>query len=130
MSSRRSRRASSRTAASDPRSSVGLSVARSFMTCTSAAPPTDLRLQLLDQLQILGQTAEIATAVLGDDDEILDPHAELTGQVDARLNRHHFAGGEHVLRARREARLLVHLEPDAVAEAVAEALAVPGGGDR
>ncbi len=65
-------------------------------------------------------------AVLGDDDEVLDPHPELARQVDAGLDRHHFAGREHVLGALREPRRLVHLEADPVAEPVAEALAVAG----
>ena len=39
---------------------------------------------LLHQLQLFGQRAEIPQPVLGDDDEVLDPHPELTGEVDAR----------------------------------------------
>ena len=69
---------------------------------------------------------QVPAAVLGDDDEVLDPHAELARQVDARLDGDDFAGREHVVGARREARPLVDLEADAVAEPVAEVLAVAG----
>ena len=65
-------------------------------------------------------------SVPGDDDEILDPHSQLAGNVDPRLDRHHLAGLEHVLGAVRDARRLVDLEADTVAEPVAEALAVAG----
>ena len=87
-------------------------------------------LALIDELELFRQAAEVAVAVVGDDDQVLDPDAELARQVDAGLDRHHFAGREHVLGARRDARPLVDLEADAVAEPVAEALAVAGGVDR
>ena len=48
------------------------------------------------------------------------------GQVDAGLDRHHLAGLQGVLGAAAEPRRLVDLEADAVAEPVAEALAVAG----
>ena len=69
-------------------------------------------------------------ALVGDDDQVLDPDAELARQVDARLDRHHFPRRQGVLGALREARPLVDLEPDPVAEAVAEAVAVAGGLDQ
>ena len=78
----------------------------------------------------MGRPLRLRWPSVGDDDQVLDPHAELARQVDAGLDRHHFAGREHVLGALRDARLLVHLEPDAVAEPVAEALAVAGGADQ
>src|SRR3954469_6851484 len=84
---------------------------------------------LVDELQLLRQAAEVATALGGDDHQVLDPYTKLARQVDAGLDRHHFAGLEHVLGALRDARLLVDLDADPVAEPVAEALAVTGGGD-
>ena len=83
-----------------------------------------------DDPQILRERAEIAVAVLGDDDEVLDAHAEPLRHVDAGLDRHHVAREQLVLGARAEARPLVDLDPDAVADAVAELVAVAGIGDR
>ena len=68
-------------------------------------------------------------AVLGDDDEVLDPDAEAAGDVDAGLDRDDVAGAEHVVGALAEARRLVDLEADAVAEAVAELVAVAAVAD-
>ena len=73
-----------------------------------------------------GSALRLRQPVLGDDDQVLDPHPELAGQVDAGLDRDDFARGEHVVGALREPRPLVHLEADAVAERVAEVLAVAG----
>ena len=63
-------------------------------------------------------------AVRGHDDEVLDPHPEVAGQVDAGLDRHDVPGGELAVSVGGEAWLLVDLEADAVAEAVAEVVAV------
>src|SRR6187402_3694907 len=132
MSSSRSRRASARIAASVS----GLGIAIAFTPAGSTAGTAamrfaaDLPARLLDQLQLLGEAAEIAITVGIDDDQVLDPHPELARQVDPGLDRHHFAGREHVLGALRDAGLLVDLQPYAVPEAVAEALAVPSGGDQ
>src|SRR5690348_18313724 len=81
---------------------------------------------LLDQLKLLGEAAEVAQSLLANDDEVLDPHPELTGQIDPRLDRDDLAGLQHVVGAARQTRALVHLESDTVAKAVPEALAVPG----
>ena len=62
--------------------------------------------------------------VVGDDDQVLDPDPELARDVDAGLDRDHVAGLEHVLRALAQPRRLVDLEPDAVAEPVAEVVLV------
>ena len=67
-------------------------------------------------------------AVLGDDDEILEPDAAEALPVAAGLERDHVAGDERVARAA-EVRALVDLEPDAVAERVEVAvLAAPSPG--
>ena len=63
---------------------------------------------------------EVAAAVLGDDDHILNAHAALAGDVDARLHRDDHARRADRVVESREARPLVDLEADAVAEAVAE----------
>ena len=80
--------------------------------------------RLADQGEALVEAAEVAVPVLADDDQVLDPDAELPGQVDARLDGDDVAGPQLVLGARRQPRALVHLQPDAVAEPVPEALAV------
>ena len=63
-------------------------------------------------------------SVLGDDHEILDPDAADARQIDARLDRHDVAGDEPSLGRAGQPRRLVRDQPDAVAEAVAEVLAM------
>ena len=65
-------------------------------------------------------------AVFGHHDEVLDAHADGLADVDAGLNGHDVAGLQRGGARRGEPRALVHLEPDAVPEAVAEVLGVPG----
>jgi len=61
------------------------------------------------------------------DDEILDAHAELARKVDPGSTVTTFSGHEHGVAAdAREPRRLVDLEADAVAQTVAEVLAVAG----
>src|SRR5680860_644042 len=111
MSSRRSRRASSRIATSDSfggSDGAGSALSRAgrivgavgFTASSSARRRSALRLQLRDQLKLLGQAAEVAATARRDDDEVLDPYAELARQVDARLDRHHLALLQTVLPAR------------------------------
>ena len=72
---------------------------------------------------------EDIAAVLGDDHEILDPHAADARQVDARLDRDDVARRRaRVSAGARQPRRLVGDEPDAVPEPVAEVLAVARGG--
>src|SRR3954447_7756162 len=96
----------------------------------SRTRPSDERCRSVDDAELLGQAAEIAVAVLGHHDQVLDPHTDLAGQINPWLDGDRLAGEKGVLGASRQARRLVHLEPDAVAEAVAEALAVAGLGDQ
>jgi len=70
--------------------------------------------------------AEHLVAVVSDDDQVLDAHAERARHVDARLHRHDVPGRERSLGGLREPRALVDLEPDAVAQPVTELLTVPG----
>ena len=68
--------------------------------------------------------------VRGHHDQVLDPRPAATRQVDPGLDRDHVAGLQPGLGGPREPRRLVDIEPDAVAEAVAEVIAMPGGGDQ
>ena len=58
----------------------------------------------VDDLQLFRQRAEVAEPVVGDHDQVLDPHPELARQVDAGLDRDDFARGEDVVGALREPR--------------------------
>ncbi len=84
------------------------------------APPSG------DDRQLLGEQRQHLLTARGHDDEVLDPHAQPAGQVDAGLDRHDVTDQQRILaRQAREARPLVNLEPDAVAETVAEVIALP-----
>src|SRR6058998_3964027 len=78
---------------------------------------------LVDGHELLREGRQHLRTVLSDDDEILDPDAAETLQVNARLDRDDVAGDELVRGFRAEARGLVDVETDAVAEPVAEGLA-------
>ena len=73
--------------------------------------------------EIVWKSRQVLGAVLGDEHEILEPDAAEARPVAARLDRDHVAA-PRAARCRRKARarLLVHLEPDAVAERVEEAV--------
>src|SRR5215216_6968904 len=78
----------------------------------------------------LGCAAEHLVAALRDDDEVLDSSPAATGHVDTGLDGDDVPGLEPRRRRAREPRRLVDVHPDAVPEAVAEVLAVAGGGDQ
>src|SRR5687767_10978869 len=78
----------------------------------------------------LRQPGEHLVAVRGHDDEVLDPHPDVTGQVDARLDGYDVPGGERALGARGQARLPVDLKADPVPKPVAEVIPVPRLGDQ
>ena len=63
-------------------------------------------------------------------DDVLDASAVPAGDVDAGLDGERHARLERLGVTRDDVRVLVRLEPDAVAGAVHEPLAVPGGGDQ
>ena len=77
----------------------------------------------------LGSEETTSPAVVGDDHEVLDAHADGARDVDPGLDRDHHAGSERGLALLGQPRALVDVEPDAVAEAVAEVLGVAGGVD-
>ena len=68
--------------------------------------------------QILRKAREHLRAALADDDEVFDPHAALAREVDARLHGDDVSSDERVRGLRVEDRLLVHVEPDPVPDAV------------
>src|SRR6476619_3680919 len=78
----------------------------------------------LDGGEVLGGRGQHLAASVVDDHEVLDPDPEAAGHVDARLDRDGVAAHEGGLGARGQARRLVDLQPDAVAEAVTELVAV------
>src|SRR5215218_11438455 len=75
---------------------------------------------LMNGRQYLRERRQDLGAVLADHDQVLDPDPAQAAQVDPRLDGDHVAGGEHVRRLRREPRVLVDEQADAVAEPVAE----------
>ena len=64
---------------------------------------------------------EPPAAVLDDEHEVLETAAAEASDVERRLDGEHLAGDERRVQTAGEARLLVELEPDAVAERVREA---------
>ena len=79
---------------------------------------------LADRNQLAGVAVEHFAAVFGDQHEVLDAHAELAGQVDARLDgEHHARLHRRVVRGRHVAGL-VHVEADLVSQAMREVGAV------
>ena len=78
--------------------------------------------------ELLREAREHVGALVGHGHQVLDPHAQPARQVDARLDRHHVARhkGLVLLGPLAQARLLVHLHAHAVAQPVAETLAVAG----
>src|SRR5436305_11091559 len=81
---------------------------------------------LADRDQILAERRQHLGLTVSDDHQVLDPDPAEALEVDARLDGDDVAGRERVARLAREPRRLVHLEPDAVAEPVAELVAEAG----
>src|SRR3954469_6775261 len=79
--------------------------------------------------ELLRQAAEHAVPAVGDGDQILDADAARALDVHPRLDRHYVARLQRIAARHAQTRGLVDLEPDAVAEAVAEVLAVAGLAD-
>ena len=73
-----------------------------------------------DLEQVLPEAGQVLDPVRGDDDVVLDADAELALDVDARLDGDDVSRLEDVARLRGQPRLLVDVETEAVAEAVAE----------
>src|SRR5207248_1403232 len=72
--------------------------------------------------EVVRVVREILGTVLGDEDEVLEAAAAEPRVVEPGLDRHDVSGHERVATCEAHARLLVHLQPDAVAEAVEEAV--------
>ena len=114
------------------RRGIGRVRARSSIALDIGRDPSRLERARADQATTLGRLrrrGEDLAALLGDHDEVLDPRSAAARDVDPGLHGHDLAGLEARLDALREAGVLVDLQADAVAEAVAEVLAVSGGLD-
>src|SRR5436190_19519726 len=83
-------------------------------------PKTRAQIRALRR-EVVRVIGEDLRAVLGDVHEILEAAAAVAVAVEARLDRDHVARDE-LAGASAESRLLVYLEPDAVAERVVEAV--------
>src|SRR3954469_2812727 len=84
---------------------------------------------LADRDQILAERRQHLGLAVGDDHQVFDPDPAQALEVDARLDGDDVARRERVARLARETWRLVHLEPYAVAEAVAEVRTEAGGFD-
>src|SRR4051794_5044346 len=69
---------------------------------------------------VLAERRQVLDPIFRDDDVVLDPDAEAALEVDARLDGDDVARDERVGRLSREARRLVDVEAETVAEPVAE----------
>src|SRR5438128_748406 len=111
-----------------PRSSVRRSPAahsralRTRVSADSAAPPTDTCRCPGSRREVVRVLRQVLGALLGDEHEVFEAHAAVALAVAARLDGDHVARPERVLRREAHAGLLVHLEPDSVAEPVEEAV--------
>ena len=83
-----------------------------------------------DDQHLLGEGRDDLAAVLGDDDEILDPAATDARQVETGLDRDDVADGKCVRRLGPKIRCLVNVEPDAMSEPVAVRVSEAGRRDR
>src|SRR5438067_1876470 len=73
--------------------------------------------------QLVREVRQRLAAAAGDEREVLEPHAAIALSVGARLERDDVAGDQLVVAGAAEARVLVHVQADAVAETVEEAVA-------
>ena len=85
--------------------------------------------QLRDGDQLLADPGELLAAVVGHQHHVLDPDTSEPRKVNARLAADDVAGLERLGRLCPHGRRLVHLEPDPVAQSMAELLAPAGGHD-
>src|SRR5436190_23975636 len=88
---------------------------RALLSCSSC-----VGLPLVDRDQILTEPGQVFQPVLRHYDVVLDPDPETALEVDPRLDRDHVAGLERVAGLCGQARRLVDVEPQTVAEPVAE----------
>ncbi len=95
-------------------------------------PPTAGFLFRLERMhpQLMRIMVQHLAAVLGDEDQIFDPDAELAGKVDARLDGEAHARGDNILVHRRDVTGLVVFQTNEVAQAVVEVGAIAGFGSK
>src|SRR6266852_2745006 len=74
------------------------------------------------QRQVVGKLGQVLGPVLCDEHEVLEPAAAEAGPVEAGLDGDDVPRDELVLAQQAHRRILVHFEPDAVAEPVEEAV--------
>src|SRR5205085_12202946 len=79
----------------------------------------------VDDRQLLRERAQHIAARFGNDDQVLDPDAELAREVDPRLDRDRVAGLDLAFRAPSEPRALSDVQAHPVPVPVAEVLPVP-----
>src|SRR5579863_2116602 len=83
------------------------------------SPRRDLRRL---RLEVVGEARQILGTALGDQRQIFEAHAAEAPAVETRLDGDDIAGDELFAPGHAQARLFVHLEADAMAEAVEEAV--------
>ena len=83
----------------------------------------------LQDNELFGGAGDVHAALLGEHDHVLNAHAEPSGQVDPRLGGQQGPGGNGLVVPVVEAGVLVDLDAQGVAEAVAEVVPVARVGD-
>src|SRR6266480_1195102 len=99
----------------EPQSAHSASVCWSSCWSLSIATP---RLKVVVGVDAAGYRREVFEAARRDHSRVLDTHAAEAHQIQARLHRDHVALFRRLAIGAAHARLLVHLEADAVAGAV------------
>src|SRR3989442_5073335 len=79
-----------------------------------------------DRERVIRSVQRFGATVVPEDRDVLDPDAEPTRDVDARLDRERHSGLEPLVVAANEIRMLVSVQADAVSRAVDEPLAIAG----
>src|SRR6516162_5031609 len=89
---------------------------------SAAKPPPSFRsgdprrLPPRSRLEVVRVIRDDLGAVVGDEDDVLEPHAAVPGAVETGLDGDHVTRDERLLRDQTHSRSLMYLEPDAVAE--------------
>src|SRR4051812_38697562 len=107
--SRSARLAATRPAANRPLNAAAITPYAASGRCCALWPVVGSALGI-DDPQVLRQRRDDLAALVGDDHEVLDPHADRAGHVDARLDGDDVPRLQRVLALLGEPRPLVHLE--------------------
>ena len=84
---------------------------------------------LFDHPQFFGEFGQDFAAIPGDDDVILDPHAALSGDVNAGFDGEYHPFPERLFVGGAHGGKFMDLQAQAVTDAVGEPVPVSGGGD-